>query len=226
VIITIKPTKLVSDLKEHFRALFQEPWENHAEKDRLFDLYILESYTTPQRHYHTLRHLWECLSEPALHLANSYRDIVTAIFFHDIIYDPKAAPGENESDSARALTRATHHIGLGWWHLEKSLTHVWSWILHSDHNEPRGGIGGGYDSDLFLDIDLAILGAEPARFEEYEEQIRCEYSHVPHDLYKAARAAILQRFLDRRTIYHTKIMQARYEERARANIADSIKKLR
>ena len=34
--------KMVSDLREHFRALFQEPWENRAEKDRLFDLYVFE----------------------------------------------------------------------------------------------------------------------------------------------------------------------------------------
>jgi predicted metal-dependent HD superfamily phosphohydrolase len=30
-----------------------------------------------------------------------------------------------------------------------------------------------------VDIDLAILGAEPERFKEYEKQVRQEYKWVP-----------------------------------------------
>ena len=35
------------------------------------------------------------------------------------------------------------------------------------------------DEQLLVDIDLAILGADTARFAEYQTQIRREYAHVP-----------------------------------------------
>jgi predicted metal-dependent HD superfamily phosphohydrolase len=43
------------------------------------------------------------------------------------------------------------------------------------------------DEQVLVDIDLAILGAEPARFAKYEQQIRAEYSFVPGFLFKRKR---------------------------------------
>jgi predicted metal-dependent HD superfamily phosphohydrolase len=50
---------------------------------------------------------------------------------------------------------------------------------------------------VLVDIDLGILGAEVARFDEYEIQVREEYSWVPESLYRAARRKVLEEFVHR-----------------------------
>ena len=77
-----------------------------------------------------------------------------------------------------------------------------------------------------MDIDLAILGADPARFAQYEAQVREEYAWVPDSVYRQKRAAILQQFLGRDRIYGTVAMQKeRLEDAARRNLVGSIKAL-
>ena len=73
-----------------------------------------------------------------------------------------------------------------------------------------------------IDIDLAILGAAPARFAEYEAQIRAEYAHVPSDVFHAKRGAILACFLARPRLYGTPALSARLEANARANLQGAI----
>ncbi len=78
------------------------------------------------------------------------------------------------------------------------------------------------DEALLLDIDLAILGSDPARFRRYDEGIRNEYSWVPESHYRAARARVLEGFLERNSIYQTDVMRARYEKSARRNLAAAL----
>ena len=75
---------------------------------------------------------------------------------------------------------------------------------------------------LLADIDLAILGAAPARFAEYESQIRAEYAHVPQALFAGKRRNILQGFLDREHIFQTLPCRDRFEAAARRNLAHAI----
>ena len=74
-------------------------------------------------------------------------------------------------------------------------------------------------------MDLSILGAAPARFDEYEVQVREEYSWVPEDTFRKRRGAILGQFLARRHIYSTNAFRARYEPGARTNLERSLKSL-
>ncbi|MCB0087254.1 MAG: hypothetical protein KDE54_05020, partial [Caldilineaceae bacterium] len=91
-------------------------------------------------------------------------------------------------------------------------------ILATRHATPPQG----QDQALLVDIDLAILGAESERFEEYEAQIRAEYSDVPSPLFRRKRRQILEGFLARSSIYATPELRQRFEERARQNIARAI----
>jgi predicted metal-dependent HD superfamily phosphohydrolase len=79
---------------------------------------------------------------------------------------------------------------------------------------------------LVVDVDLAILGEDGARFDEYERQVREEYAWVPDLMYRRTRAEVLQRFLDRGSIYSTAGMREWGEERARANLERSLGRLR
>jgi predicted metal-dependent HD superfamily phosphohydrolase len=80
----------------------------------------------------------------------------------------------------------------------------------------------GGDEQLLVDIDLAILGAAPARFAEYEQQIREEYGHVPDGLFRPKRRAILRSFLERPRLYSTPQFHAALEDTARANLQRAI----
>ncbi|MDI1260271.1 hypothetical protein [Aquabacterium sp.] len=75
------------------------------------------------------------------------------------------------------------------------------------------------DQPLLVDIDLAILGAAPERFAEYDRQVRAEYSWVPGFVSNIKRKAVLKSFLARQYIYSTKHFRERYEAQARRNLA-------
>jgi predicted metal-dependent HD superfamily phosphohydrolase len=69
---------------------------------------------------------------------------------------------------------------------------------------------------------LAILGAAPARFAEYEQQVRAEYAVVPVDVYQQKRGALLASFLARPALYSTPELHARRETQARINLRHAI----
>ena len=81
---------------------------------------------------------------------------------------------------------------------------------------------GNQDAHLVIDIDLAILGAAPVRFAEYEQQVRAEYAAVPLEMYKQKRGELLASFLARPAIYGTPELHARLEAQARINLRDAI----
>jgi predicted metal-dependent HD superfamily phosphohydrolase len=86
--------------------------------------------------------------------------------------------------------------------------------------DPRPG-----DEALITDIDLAILGAPESRFDEYEAQIRREYSWVPEPLFRNTRARLLSGWLDRPAIYVTEHFRERLEVPARRNLRRSLSRL-
>jgi predicted metal-dependent HD superfamily phosphohydrolase len=95
-------------------------------------------------------------------------------------------------------------------------------ILATAHsNEPRTP-----DEALVLDIDLSILAADEAAFDEYDRSIRAEYQWVPESSYRQARAEILESFIQRKHIYHTALYRKRYESSARRNIERALARLR
>ena len=69
-----------------------------------------------------------------------------------------------------------------------------------------------------LDADLAVLAAEPSRYQAYARGVRAEYTHVDDAAWRTGRAAVLRAFLDRPAIYRTAPMRNQ-EHRARANLA-------
>jgi len=62
---------------------------------------LLTAYAEPQRHYHSLQHLGECLThfQAVRHLAAHPGEVALALWFHDAVYDPKGK--DNEALSAR-----------------------------------------------------------------------------------------------------------------------------
>jgi predicted metal-dependent HD superfamily phosphohydrolase len=83
----------------------------------------------------------------------------------------------------------------------------------------------GVDAQVLVDADLSILAAPPARFQEYEAQVRREYAWVPDEVFRSRRATILKELLGRSHLYSTAHFQDRYEAQARRNLRQSLKDL-
>jgi predicted metal-dependent HD superfamily phosphohydrolase len=175
---------------------------------------LLASYAQPQRHYHTLQHLAECLDlfDEVAHLAQRPGEAALALWFHDAVYIPQEP--DNETRSAAWAGEALRAAGAD----QAVIARTQALIMATAHHQAQEE----GDARLVIDVDLAILGAEPARFAEYEKQVRAEYASVPIDLYRQKRGELLARFLDRAAIYGTAELRARLEERARMNLRGAI----
>lgn len=174
-------------------------------------------YSQPHRAYHNLRHIADCLKEfeAARALCERADEVELALWFHDAIYDPRAK--ENEEQSARLAREVIQGAALP----AEFGDHVEALILATKHNAPPRE----NDARLIVDIDLAILGQDEARFDEYETAIRKEYDWVPEAQFKTGRSAILRSFLVRPRIYSTDFFRDMYEARARRNLDRSLRRL-
>ena len=74
------------------------------------------------------------------------------------------------------------------------------------------------------DIDADRIFAAQ-RYAAYEKQLREESAAVPMAEYAPLRAALLQSYLDRPVIYESETMREIYEEQARFNLEEGIKRL-
>jgi predicted metal-dependent HD superfamily phosphohydrolase len=176
-------------------------------------------YSEPHRAYHVWAHIEAMLGHFGTHrdLAFDRTAILWAIYWHDAIYDPAAK--DNERRSAELL-RADAHDLLDPQTLDKSAR----FILATEKHELPDGLGGEAcrDCALFMDFDLSILATPPGVFDAYERGVREEYHFVEEAMFRMGRRTILQRLLDRPSLYLTSELEALWEADARTNIRRSI----
>jgi predicted metal-dependent HD superfamily phosphohydrolase len=179
---------------------------------------LMARYAEPQRHYHTARHLDECFSllDELGALADHPPEVELALWFHDAIYQPRRS--DNETASADWVRASALAAGVKMQTAER----VHALVMATRHD----AVPQGRDQEVLVDIDLSILGATPARFDEYERQVRAEYAWVPEFLFRRKRRAILGQFMARPAIYATAPLREQLETRARANLARSVARLR
>ncbi|WP_376704583.1 hypothetical protein RQ479_07270 [Mesorhizobium sp. ISC25] len=179
-------------------------------------------YEAEDRHYHDLGHI-----EAMLALANDYKALLhdpeaveAAIWFHDAIYDSRAKDNEARS-SALAEEKLAGRADA------QRLDRIAAMITATaGHELPAlGDQHSVRDAALFLDMDLAILGAAPDVFDAYEQAVRREYQWVDEQMWRAGRAAVLKGFLARPHIFHSEEFRRRFETQARHNMARSLKAL-
>ena len=175
---------------------------------------LLQRWDEPQRKYHTLQHLDECLAlfDRDRALAEHPGEVAIAVWFHDAVYD--TSRHDNEAASADWARRVLTQAGAA----DDIVGRVHALIMATCHHE----VPATPDARLLVDIDLAILGAAPARFDEYERQIRDEYAFVPESRFREKRGEILRGFLERKALFSTPAYEARLDAPARANLARAI----
>ena len=175
---------------------------------------VLSRYSEPHRHYHTHQHLAECFEkvQDIIALAEHRAEVHVGLWFHDVIYDTQRH--DNEERSAQWARDAAGELGVS----AESAQRISDLIMFTRHAADPVGI----DAQVLVDADLSILSAPPARFQEYEAQVRREYAWVPEPTFRLGRAKILKSFLERPHLYSTAPFRERYEAQARRNLQYSL----
>lgn len=205
-----------SPLHQHTPALLSvERWARLAQSlnikvDPVTFTQLQAAYQAPHRAYHTATHIQASLALLDVHvdLAQHPAEVELALWFHDAVYHPQAV--DNEANSADWAANYLRHQQLSTAVIQRITAMILATATHGSATTP--------DTQLLLDIDLAILGQDAATFDRYHRAIRQEYAWVPQPLYDQKRRAVLQSFLNRPHIYQTTTFQARYEAIARQNL--------
>ena len=184
---------------------------------------LLARHREPHRRYHTATHVAAALATADDLLAEiegaDGAAVRLALFFHDAVYDAQAAPGANETASAALAERELAALSVGAGCVDAARAAI---LATGDHLLPPDA---SPTTAVVLDADLAILAAEPARYEAYATGVRAEYAHVDDAAWQTSRSAVLAAFLARPTIFVTAPMRS-CEARARANLSAERSRLR
>jgi predicted metal-dependent HD superfamily phosphohydrolase len=200
-------------------ARWRRSWRElgQADADEALFHRLVACWSEPHRHYHTLQHLYECLDlfEGVRQTAQRPGEIELALWFHDAFYDPRRE--DNEERSAEWARDSVLEAGLD----ATTAGRLHALVMATRHE----AVPQDADAQLLVDVDLAILGSEPARFDESDEQIRLEYAHVPEDEFRAGRRRVLGEFLARPRLYSTGYFHSRFERQARENLERALARL-
>jgi predicted metal-dependent HD superfamily phosphohydrolase len=172
---------------------------------------IRSQYASSLRHYHGLTHL-----RALLDLLQTYSPqppgspARLAIWWHDAIYDPLSSQNEVES----AILAQSHLTQLG---AKATVIERVCLLIEATKNHFSAPSFGS--DDVFLDADIAILGAPHDVYMNYTKQIRAEYEMVPEPLFSMGRKQFLQNATKRPRIFKTDIYENAFGAQARANLA-------
>ncbi len=165
------------------------------------------------RYHHNLDHVFTLLElidrETLFH--EERITLILVSFYHDLIYVPGSS--SNERKSAHLLNE---HFG--------NLTKYKAVILLAKKiiretqkhksNEPL--------SQLFLDMDMSILGSSIDTYATYKKQVRAEFKNVPDFIYQVGRGKFIRNLLKRESIFFTKNFIQLYEDKARCNLRNEL----
>ena len=183
-------------------------------------LNFLKWYQGPDRFYHNLNHIYDCLDryEEIRDLLMNQESVWNAIWFHDCVYSTLPGAKNEELSAAEARRWIPDEI------MRQTVTRL---ILVTKHSDMYPVLT--VDECFMCDIDLSALGSDPSQFDLNSENIRKEYSRYDDATYNAGRIDMLSHFLKRAmdgNLYYTAYFKERYEEQAKANLLREITRLR
>jgi len=137
-----------------------------------------------------------------------------AVFYHDLIYNPRA--DDNELRSAEAAQMCLITVAIPAQTIARTHAHIMATESHEKTNSN--------DTNLFLDGDRRILSADWGIYWKYAEAIKKEYSFYPEYLYNDGRVKALRKFLRQDEIYFRSPFTS-LESKARDNMKKEIELL-
>jgi predicted metal-dependent HD superfamily phosphohydrolase len=176
------------------------------------------AYGAAGRAYHDRAHLAEVLrwfDVVAREVGWAHpREVWLALLFHDAAYLPGRS--DNEEASARLARDAIER-----WLADASLEvgRVERLIRLTARHGHLSPDELDHETALFLDCDMAILGAGEAAFDAYDRGVQAEYAPVvPPAAFAAGRRRFLEGLLARPRIFLSDFFHARLDAAARANL--------
>ncbi|HKW54490.1 MAG TPA: hypothetical protein VJO12_12410 [Stellaceae bacterium] len=202
-------------------ARFQRTWARLSGHDSAAIYRVLARfYEQPHRHYHTLAHVEDCLreadhfhaAEPAFLSAEMWHAVELALWFHDVIHQPRADDNEERSADVFEAIASAARVPAPF------IAAVRRLVLATKIDTPSPTI----EEQVIIDCDLASLGYAPAIFRRSGVAIRKEYGFVSDNDFAETRRAAFLRLGQRPGIFRTEFMRHRYEQQARANLAAAL----
>lgn len=171
---------------------------------------LLAAYREPSRRVHGLDFLLECFSTLRQWRAEveQFDALALAIWYHDALVDPQRH--DNEARSARLA--AEHLAGSD--APPETIRVIRDLIIATRPGEKAQSA----DARLLNDIDRAVLGASPERFDRYERNLRYENAHIGDFIYRRKRIEQLQNLLSRSQVFVTDFAHAELDTPARENM--------
>ena len=177
-------------------------------------------YREPHRGYHNTFHLADLFSlyDDCISFLKNPQAVLAAIFYHDAIYDPAAKDNEEQSAALARKDLAAMAFPPAF------IDRVAELILYTkSHDCPPGD----NDAALFLDMDMAILGANPARYAQYIKGVRQEYAIYDDKAFYAGRLNLfLLPTAQKPRLFHTPLFEKRFGAKARTNMRGEIAAIR
>ena len=160
-----------------------------------------DAYGDVARAYHSWRHISDLLQafEELSGLAARPELIMTAIFWHDVVYQTRDAGESRRADSLNVRDSADmfrRHTRLKPADAEAVQELIMATTDHLGAKASRERYPGfARDLDLFVDLDLSPLALPWEQFASNFEDIRYEFSWIPEDVFNSGQAAFLRNLL-------------------------------
>ena len=187
---------------------------------------LLQAWEQPHRAYHHSGHLSQMLADlDRLYSGRTPLASILAAWFHDAVYE--GTPGEDERCSEQLAGTSLEPLVAAGLLDEEELQLVRLLIrATATHELPESAeLPAGYevtDIEFFLDADMAILAAEPARYRRYLRGVRSEYSHFDDEAFRTGRTTFLRSILERERIFLSEQAYKLWEEPARTNLRSEL----
>lgn len=190
---------------------------------------LCAAYAHPPRAYHHIGHVFDTLARfREVADGPGWRrpaEVWAALLYHDAVYVAGRKDNERRSaDLAQAHFARWPPEAASGFEPRRVAELILLTARHGalDRAAVAAAIAdpGDLDDTLhMLDADMAILGADPASFADYDRAIAEEYrGHVPGFLYRRGRKAFFRALLARECIYLGDFFHVRREAQARANL--------
>src|SRR3954451_11382829 len=158
---------------------------------------IASAYAEPSRRYHDTRHLLEVLAHVdelvASGAAVDRLPVLLAAWFHDSVYD-----GERDAEERSAAWAEAELPDEGV--DEATVAEVARLVRLTETHLPEDDDRNGC---VLSDADLAILAAPRERYDAYVAAVRREFEHVPDELFRTGRSAVLRDLEAKPRLFHT-----------------------
>ena len=197
---------------DRFRSLWQRCLiEGAADNSSEIHQHLLDGYQEPQRHYHTLAHIEQCLGmfDQCKLLASKPDALELAVWFHDVIFEP--GKSDNEKRSAQLYLQLSDGV-----HDEPTRGLVDRLIMATLHD---GSSLADSDAIYMVDIDLSSFGLSWDEFLQDSQNLRLESAALSDAEYYRRKTNFQSCLLAKERFYLSDYFAERLETQARANLA-------